>query len=260
MLGRHVDKSCASGRRMRHPYCIGPLFGARCSTCRGTKTLDRHGHPFQAPAPLEARPSAISGAAASSSSSCFAQASAFQISRYSPAPITTQGPARRGVLDQRLGDADAPGRIELLVKGAAVEAAAQAARVLAEGAVRREEAVGELLELVGRVHPDAGVEAFGENDAVGERCAEPRGNREAILGVEAVLVETPECHPSVSFRRLEKRVRTGVMRWEEPHHPGPGLQLERHSTPLPPTLQHRAKQMSPAQLRLQRQGRLGCAR
>ncbi len=28
------------------------------------------------------------------------------------------------------------------------------------------------------------------------------------------------------------------MRWEEPHHPGPGLQLERHSNPLPPTLQH----------------------
>ena len=28
------------------------------------------------------------------------------------------------------------------------------------------------------------------------------------------------------------------MRWEEPHHPGPGLQLERHSTPLLPTLQH----------------------
>src|SRR5262249_44392530 len=34
------------------------------------------------------------------------------------------------------------------------------------------------------------------------------------------------------------RVGTGVMRWEEPHHPGPGLQLERHSTPLSPTLQH----------------------
>ena len=41
-----------------------------------------------------ARPSAISGAAASSSSSCLAQASAFQISRYSPAPITTQLPSR----------------------------------------------------------------------------------------------------------------------------------------------------------------------
>jgi hypothetical protein len=68
-------------------------------------------------------------------------------------------------------------------------------RVAAEGAVRREEAVGELLELLGRVHPDAGVEALGENDAVSERGAEARGNREAILGVEAVLVETPECHP-----------------------------------------------------------------
>ncbi len=51
-----------------------------------------------------ARPSAISGAAASSSASCLAQASAFQISRYSPAPITTQGPLEAGVLDQRLGD------------------------------------------------------------------------------------------------------------------------------------------------------------
>jgi len=28
------------------------------------------------------------------------------------------------------------------------------------------------------------------------------------------------------------------MRWEEPHHPGPGLQLERHNNPLSPTLQH----------------------
>ena len=28
------------------------------------------------------------------------------------------------------------------------------------------------------------------------------------------------------------------MRWEEPHHPGPGLQLERHNNPQSPTLQH----------------------
>ncbi len=28
------------------------------------------------------------------------------------------------------------------------------------------------------------------------------------------------------------------MRWEEPHHSGPGLQLDRHPNPLPPTLQH----------------------
>ena len=104
-----------------------------------------------------------------------------------------------GVLDQRLGDADAPGGVELLVEGAAVEAAAQLARVAPEGAVRREEAVGELLELRGRVHPDAGVEALGENDAVGERGPEPRGNREPILGIEAVLVETPKCHLGESF-------------------------------------------------------------
>lgn len=35
------------------------------------------------------------------------------------------------------------------------------------------------------------------------------------------------------------------MRWEEPHHPGPGLQLVGHSNPLSPTLQHRLEQPSP---------------
>ena len=43
------------------------------------------------------------------------------------------GAVEAGVLDQRLGDADAPGGVELLVEGAAVEAAAQAARVLPKG-------------------------------------------------------------------------------------------------------------------------------
>jgi hypothetical protein len=41
------------------------------------------------------------------------------------------------------------------------------------------------------------------------------------------------------------------MRWEEPHHPGPGLQLERHNNPLSPTLQHNL----PLQPRLHPQGR-----
>ena len=134
------------------------------------------------------------------------------------------GAGEAGVLDQRLGQADAPGRVELVVEGAAVEAAAQAAGVFAEGAVRREEAVRELLELGGRVHPDTGVEALGENNSVGERRAEARRNREAILGIETVLVETPKSHSRgfLSAAAGEaKRVRTGVMRWEEPHHPGP---------------------------------------
>ena len=69
----------------------------------------------------------------------------------------------------------------------------------AEGAVRREEAVGELLELLGRVHPDAGVEALGQNNAVGEGGPEPGGNREAILGIETVLVEAPKCHLGIPF-------------------------------------------------------------
>jgi len=41
------------------------------------------------------------------------------------------------------------------------------------------------------------------------------------------------------------------MRWEEPHHPGPGLQLERHNNPLSPTLQHNL----PLQPRLHPRGR-----
>jgi hypothetical protein len=60
--------------------------------------------------------------------------------------------------------------------------------------VRREEAVGELLELLGRMHPDAGVEALGQNNPVGQSCPEPGRNGEAILGIETVLVEAPKCH------------------------------------------------------------------
>src|SRR3954454_4401609 len=119
-----------------------------------------------------------------------------------PGPDHDAGTGEAGVLDQRPGHPDATGGGELLVEGAAVEAAAQLARVAPEGAVRREEAVGELLELLGRVHPDAGVEALGENNPIGERRPDPRRDGEAILGVETVLVEAPECHrfgPFVSW-------------------------------------------------------------
>ena len=75
--------SRARGRR-RRPAGARLLVEVECSAW--TRHLTR--------SLLEARPSAISGAVASSSSSCLAQASAFQISRYSPAPITTQGPER----------------------------------------------------------------------------------------------------------------------------------------------------------------------
>ena len=60
------------------------------------------------------------------------------------------------------------------------------------GARKRSESCSNSLVVM---HPDAGVEALGENDAVSEGGAEPRRNREAVLGVEAVLVETPKSHP-----------------------------------------------------------------
>jgi len=44
------------------------------------------------------------------------------------------------------------------------------------------------------VHPDAGVEALGENDSISKGSPEARGNRKSILGIETVLVETPESH------------------------------------------------------------------
>src|SRR3954449_11218158 len=44
------------------------------------------------------------------------------------------------------------------------------------------------------------------------------------------------------------------MRWEEPHHPGPGLQLDCHNNPLSPTLQHDLPLQAP--LHPGRRGRL----
>ena len=46
-------------------------------------------------------------------------------------------------------------------------------------------------------------------------------------------------NPSQSFLpQRPERVRTEVMRWEEPHHPGPLAQLGTHANPRSPTLQH----------------------
>jgi hypothetical protein len=44
------------------------------------------------------------------------------------------------------------------------------------------------------MHPDAGVEALGENDSISEGSPKARRNRKAVLGIEVVLVETPERH------------------------------------------------------------------
>jgi hypothetical protein len=82
-----------------------------------------------------------------------------------------------------------------------VETAAQGAGVLAEGGMRREEAVRELLELGGRMHPDAGVEALGENHTVSKLASKTGGHGQSILAVQAVLIEAPKCHFGVLSER-----------------------------------------------------------
>ena len=64
----------------------------------------------------------------------------------------------------------------------------------AERAEPGEEALRELVESIHRVEVDAGVEALGENNPVGERRTEPGRHREAVLGVEAVLVAAAKSH------------------------------------------------------------------
>jgi hypothetical protein len=57
------------------------------------------------------------------------------------------------------------------------------------------------------VHPDAGVKALGQNDAVSEGSPEARGNREPILGIETVLVKTSEGHLAESFLKRGRKTK-----------------------------------------------------
>ncbi len=105
---------------------------------------------------------------------------------------------------------------------------------LPSGLVSAQELLREVLVAVGREHPDGGVEPFGENDSISERRAEPRGDREAVLRIEIVLVLTEKRQSGVPLG--ESSERAGEVRWEEPHHPGPVDQLcfatLTHSVPL----------------------------
>jgi hypothetical protein len=65
------------------------------------------------------------------------------------------------------------------------------------------------------VDPDAGVEALGQNDAVGEGSPEARGNREPVLGIEAVLVKTSEGHLAGSFLKRGRKTKTKMDRSDE---------------------------------------------
>src|SRR5206468_12208850 len=95
-----------------------------------------------------------------------------------------------GVPDRLLGRANPIRRAEGVVKGAAVEVSAHHASLAAEGIGLAEELLSEALVAGGSEHPDGGFEPLGENDSIGQRGAEPRRDREAVLGVEVVLVLT----------------------------------------------------------------------
>src|SRR4051794_14723848 len=92
-----------------------------------------------------------------------------------------------GVLDQRLPEGHAAGRVEIDVPRVPGEVAREAAALLAHGVQVAEKALRPLLERGGRPDRDAGLERLGENHSVGEGRAELRGHVEPLLCVQRVL-------------------------------------------------------------------------
>src|SRR3954462_15948414 len=76
------------------------------------------------------------------------------------------------VLEQRLPEGHATGRVELHVPGVPREVAREAAALLGDGIEVAEEALCPLLERVGRPDRHAGLEGLRENHSVRERGAE----------------------------------------------------------------------------------------
>src|SRR4051795_11251629 len=98
------------------------------------------------------------------------------------------------VLEQRLAQRHATGRIEVDVPRVPREVAREAAALLADGVEVAEEALRPLLERGRRPDRDAGLERLGENHSVGERGAKFRWHVEPLLGVQRVLELPAECH------------------------------------------------------------------
>jgi hypothetical protein len=100
-----------------------------------------------------------------------------------------------GVLDEVLGDADASGGVERLVMRAGVEAPTHDPPVAAERVEVGEDALLEASVLAGGENVDAGVEARREHHPIGKGRPEARGDRQAVLGVEVVLVLAAKRQP-----------------------------------------------------------------
>src|SRR4051812_42945856 len=139
------------------------------------------------------------------------------------------------VVEQRLAERDATGRVEVDVPRVAREVAREAAALLADWVEVAEEALRPLLERGRRPDRDAGLERLGENHSVGEGRAELRRHVEPFLGVQRVL-ELPAEGQLVL--RLPcpiggKFLGAAVPEWEEPRHRGPdqGVDTLPHSAP-----------------------------
>src|SRR3954452_13269099 len=146
------------------------------------------------------------------------------------------------VLEQRLAERDAAGRVEVDIPRVAREVAREAAALLADRVEVAEEALRPLLECRRRPDRDAGLERLGENHTVGERGPELRRHVEPLLRVQRVLELPAEGHLVL---RLPcpfggKFLGAAVAEWEEPRHHGPcqGVDTLPHLTPLCNTSAH----------------------
>src|SRR3954471_13806824 len=130
------------------------------------------------------------------------------------------------VLEQRLAEGHAPGRVEVDVPRVPREVAREAAALLADRVEVAEEALGPVLEGGRRPDRDAGLERFRENHSIAEGGPELGGHVQPLLCVERV-VELPA--ERQLFLRLPCRMRgrwsggswrAAVPEWEEPRHHG----------------------------------------
>src|SRR3954469_1062897 len=141
------------------------------------------------------------------------------------------------VLEQRLAERDATGRVEVDVPRVAREVAREAAALLADRVEVAEEALRPLLERGRRPDRDAGLERLGENHSVGEGRAELRRHVEPFLGVQRVL-ELPAEGQLVLRLSCRSEESSWGPRCRSGRSPATAARSRcRHPSPLCPTLQ-----------------------
>src|SRR4051812_11489148 len=137
------------------------------------------------------------------------------------------------------------GRVELRVPRVAREVASERTALAADRIQVREEALGPRLERVRRPDRDAGLERLCQNDSIREGGTELGWDVEPVLGVERE-VELP----AKGQRALRKSCPSRGSCWGRGDGVGGAPPPRpcsrcRHSTPLSPTLQHRAPLFCP---------------